>query len=43
MREQLRREGWKILTVWQCQTKDTGRLQKTLMNFLGGLPLRSCE
>lgn len=29
----LRAEGWRVLTIWQCQTKDTDRLQKQLTNF----------
>jgi DNA mismatch endonuclease, patch repair protein len=30
----LRREGWRVLTVWECQTKDPGSLRKRLLKFL---------
>lgn len=29
----LKREGWRVLTIWQCRTKDTGRLHDKLANF----------
>ena len=35
IQEQLRLEGWNILTVWQCETKDRGELKKTLIGFFG--------
>lgn len=31
-------QGWKVLTVWQCQTKNQAALQKRIAEFLG--PLR---
>jgi DNA mismatch endonuclease (patch repair protein) len=33
----LRRQGWKVLTVWECQTRDIYRLSSKLKKFL------SCE
>ena len=30
----LRREGWKVLTVWECQLKDVGRLEHRIRRFL---------
>lgn len=30
----LRRQGWRVLTIWQCQTKDEKRLRSKLMRFL---------
>jgi DNA mismatch endonuclease (patch repair protein) len=32
--KQLREEGWKVLTVWGCQTKNQDRLLKKLVRFL---------
>jgi DNA mismatch endonuclease (patch repair protein) len=32
--KQLRREGWKVLTVWECETKNKSRLAKRLSRFL---------
>ena len=26
--------GWKVLVVWECQTKDLSRLRKKLSRFL---------
>ena len=31
----LRRAGWKVLTVWQCQIRNLSRLQARLFSFLG--------
>lgn len=31
----LRRLGWRVLTVWQCQTRKPRGLQKKLISFLG--------
>jgi len=28
------REGWKVLTVWECQLKDTARLERRIRGFL---------
>lgn len=32
--DQLQREGWKVLTVWECETKNKARLAKKLSRFL---------
>jgi DNA mismatch endonuclease (patch repair protein) len=34
VRKLLRKEGWKVLAVWQCETKDSSRLAKKLTRFL---------
>lgn len=34
-RRDLRKLGWEVLTVWQCQTKSQNRLQIRLCTFLG--------
>ena len=26
--------GWKVLTIWECETKDLGRIEKRLKSFL---------
>jgi len=31
----LQRAGWKVLTVWECQIHDEGKLSKRLSRFLG--------
>ncbi|MGC2210379.1 MAG: very short patch repair endonuclease [Candidatus Korobacteraceae bacterium] len=31
----LRGQGWDVLTIWQCETKDCVRLQEKLVAFLG--------
>ncbi len=31
----LRSKGWKVLTVWQCQTRVPGRLEARILSFLG--------
>ncbi len=30
----LQSDGWKVLTVWQCQTKDLESLRRTLAGFV---------
>ena len=30
----LRRYGWRVMIVWECETKDLQRLQKKLITFL---------
>jgi DNA mismatch endonuclease (patch repair protein) len=30
----LHKLGWKVLIVWECQTKDSGKLAKKLKRFL---------
>lgn len=31
----LRQLGWDVLTVWECETRDSERLSKILCEFLG--------
>ena len=33
----LRRVGWKVLVVWQCQLKDVKKLEKKLRKFMNEL------
>lgn len=30
----LTRHGWKVLTIWECQLRDTGRLEVMIKRFL---------
>jgi DNA mismatch endonuclease, patch repair protein len=30
----LARKGWKVLTIWECQLRDTGRLEVLIRTFL---------
>jgi len=30
----LKRQGWDILVIWQCQTMDTSKLEKKLWDYL---------
>ncbi|MEQ1712517.1 MAG: very short patch repair endonuclease [Hyphomicrobium sp.] len=30
----LRRSGWRVLVVWECETRDSGRLNRRLSAFL---------
>ena len=32
--QKLRRDGWKVLTVWECQTKNLSKLTNKLETFL---------
>ena len=32
--QRLRRAGWRVLVVWECQTRDTHRLGRRLTRFL---------
>ena len=34
VRRELRKCGWRVLTVWQCETKDSTRLEKKVVRFL---------
>lgn len=34
VRRKLRRLGWKVLTVWECQTRNLERLARALQEFL---------
>jgi len=36
----LKREGWRVLTVWECETKDLGRLARRLEKFLESQSVR---
>jgi DNA mismatch endonuclease (patch repair protein) len=31
----LRSDGWRVLTIWQCETKDAKRLRAVLCKFFG--------
>jgi len=33
--ELLKKDGWQVLIVWECQTKNPNALEKTLIDFLG--------
>jgi DNA mismatch endonuclease (patch repair protein) len=33
-RKRLRKEGWRILTIWECQIKNTDNLTRRLQHFL---------
>lgn len=35
VRDQLKKSGWHVLTVWQCETRQSGRLGEKLRTFLG--------
>ncbi len=30
----LRRSGWKVLTIWECELSDSNRLGKVIRRFL---------
>jgi DNA mismatch endonuclease (patch repair protein) len=34
VQHELRKDGWRMLTVWQCETKDRARLLRRLSRFL---------
>lgn len=34
VRKMLREQGWRIMTVWECQLKNAGRLASRLKRFL---------
>jgi len=34
VRRNLAREGWKVLTLWECQLKDMVRLEAKIRSFL---------
>ena len=34
----LRRAGWRVLSVWECQTRNVDKLRFRLRQFLGGPP-----
>jgi DNA mismatch endonuclease (patch repair protein) len=31
----LEAQGWEVLTIWECETKDQSRLKRTISKFLG--------
>lgn len=33
--ELLKKDGWQVLIVWECQTRNPNALEKTLIDFLG--------
>ena len=33
--EALRRDGWRVLTVWECEMKDQEALRTRMRQFLG--------
>jgi DNA mismatch endonuclease (patch repair protein) len=33
---ELRAMGWRVLTVWECETRDAAKLQERLGRFLNG-------
>jgi DNA mismatch endonuclease (patch repair protein) len=33
----LAEQGWSVLVVWECETRDLGRLERTLQEFLDGV------
>lgn len=35
VRGELRKGGWRVLTVWQCETKGVAQLRRRLFRFLG--------
>jgi DNA mismatch endonuclease (patch repair protein) len=37
-RSQLRKLGWRVLVIWECQTKDSERLRGRLKSFLKSAP-----
>jgi DNA mismatch endonuclease, patch repair protein len=37
-RKLLSKAGWKVLTVWECQTKDEQRMRKRIGAFLASWP-----
>lgn len=32
---QLRRDGWQVLVIWECQTKRTDAVERRIRTFLG--------
>jgi DNA mismatch endonuclease (patch repair protein) len=35
VQDELCKDGWRVLTVWQCETKDQAQLRRRLSRFLG--------
>lgn len=36
----LKKSGWDVLVIWECQLKDEKNLVKRIINFLEGRPLK---
>jgi DNA mismatch endonuclease (patch repair protein) len=34
----LKRDGWRVLVLWECQLKDTAKLQRRIRKFLDPPP-----
>jgi DNA mismatch endonuclease Vsr len=34
VQKKLRQDGWRVLTIWECETKDEARLERLLRRFL---------
>jgi DNA mismatch endonuclease, patch repair protein len=34
IRKELRRTGWKVLTLWECELKNTDKLESRIVHFL---------
>lgn len=34
--EQLKSEGWRVLTIWECELKDMGKTERRVTRFLNG-------
>ena len=41
-REMLEREGWRVLIIWECETKDLDRIASAVTRFLGPSGVDSC-
>jgi G:T-mismatch repair DNA endonuclease (very short patch repair protein) len=39
----LRRRGWKVLVLWECQLTDAERLTAQLKAFLASRPAANCS
>ena len=36
MSRELKLQGWRVLVIWECKTKNVGALDRLLIKFLGG-------
>jgi DNA mismatch endonuclease (patch repair protein) len=43
MRRKLRRLGWQVIVIWECQTNDATRLAKRLANALSWTHVKSTK
>lgn len=34
--EELKTAGWRVLTIWECELKDMGRIERKVARFLNG-------